>query len=865
VIGGVALRWTRAGLGAAIAQQPSATASARPPLPLRVDVQRDGGAVAAVEPTGLSVLGPGDVTGFDARQVVDCSPRPESTGVSASDLAYVELADPALPWVVTPYGADGTGNVTPWIALVVVPDALVSPASGAGVAMIAADAAQLPRWEQLHAWAHVHVPDALLDPADAAAVRRAVATPGDARSRLICPRRLRPDTVYRGCLVPTFAAGVDALMGTVPVTTTAAPAWSSSGAVRLPVYWSYRFTTGESETFEDLALALQPLGDVAAESDPVGAARHLSVDLAGRSLPGGPALPIGGALRIHAAPAGVSYDATGLRAQRESTTDLPAPTWGDWHATDALAAAPAWLDQLNDWPPHRVVAGLGAAAVRAHQEELMAAAWEQAGQLAEMDELVRHAQAALAAGERLWRRHVVLLGSVPAAALQVAGPAAARLPIASDAPRSLAGRVSQTCLPPSLFGVPMRRLCRPHGALGRRLARLRDGRFTRSDLVTRFTDGQPTHAPDSADESVRTPIGPPDARPSRSPAIAAAVAAWEAAATAAAGGPPACTPPDLTTLAYGAVAALNPTAVLPRRVTAQFSIEGTPAEAAPPGEPISRVRVGPRLDVPLFDLFREQGVDWLLPGIADLPDDRIVLAAPDGAVIESFLVGANHEMSRELLWRRYPASRGASVFTRFWDRRSGTTTVRDAPDLTTWAGALGSHLDPSARIGVVVARGQLFRRNPDLKIYAHQAVAGANGPVPAPAADEAAWAGVTEQPILRALIPPDMLLFGFSRDAATLRGEPPLVPGWFLVLAEPPAGTRYGLAQTSTSGTLGSWADLAWGDVTVTGDHLDAAAAPGRAPAAGPAWSARSDVLARILQRPPFRLFLHASRLIPEA
>jgi hypothetical protein len=863
--GGVALSWTRSGLGAAITQQPGATASARAPLPLSVDVQRDGGTVATVEPAGLSVLGPGDVTGFDARQVVDCSPRPESTGVNASDLAYVELADPGLPWVVTPYGADSSGNVTPWIALVVVPDELVAPPTAGGVATITADAAELPPWAQLHAWAHVHVADALLDPTDAAAARRAVATPGLARSRLICPRQLRPDTIYRGCVVPTFAAGVDALMGTIPVTATAAPAWGTSGEVRLPVYWSYCFTTGEAETFEDLALALRPLGDDATEAASVGAARWLGVDFAGRSLPSGPPLPVGGALRIHAAPAGVSYDAAELRVERESTSDLPAPTWGAWHATEALPAAPVWLGQLNDWPPHRVVAGLGAAAVRAHQEELMAAAWEQAGQLSEMDALVRHAQAALAVGERMWRRRAVALRSAPAALLQVGAPAAARLAIAADPPRSLAGRVAQTCLPASVLGVPFRRLCRPDGALGHRLARLRDGNFTRSQLVSRYVDGRPTHAPNRADEVVRTPTGRGRRLSPAAAHIAAAVAAWDAAAGAAAAGPPPCTAADLGALADAAVAALNPTTVLPRRVNAQISMRTTPAEPAQPGEPISRVQVGPRLDVPMFDLLREQGLDWLLPGIADLPDDRIVLASPDAAVIEAFLVGANHEISRELLWRRYPASRGASVFTRFWDRRNGTTTVRDAPDLTTWSGALGSHLDPNARIAVVVARGKLFRRNPDLRIYAHQAVAGTDGPVPAPAASDTAWAAVTEQPILRALIPPDVLLFGFSRSAVALRGEPPQVPGWFMVLAEPPAGTRYGLAQTAMTGTLGSWADLAWSDVSVTGGHLDATAAPTRSPTGGPAWSARSDVLARILERPPFRLFVHASRLIPEA
>jgi hypothetical protein len=852
--GQVVLRWVRSGLGAAVTQAPGAVATARPPLPLSLNVQRDGATVATVDPEGLSLLGPGDVTAFDHRQVVGCWPPAETTGVSAADLVHVELADPALPWLVTPFGPDAAGNLTPWLALVVVPDELVTLPAGSAVARIQAPANSLPPWEQLASWAHATLADPAIAAGDRAAIARAVRTPGGARSRLVCPLKLAGGTVYRACLVPTFKAGADALDGAVTITTTAEPSWAAGQAVNLPIYWSYRFSTGTAKTFEDLALALRPPGENETGDVMIGGGRTLDIGQAGRDLPAGDPLPMGGALRVPGPPGNQTYDATALRAARDDDAGLPVPTWGDWHAPPG---GPPWLDDLNDWPPHRLAAGLGAQAVRTNQEELMAAAWEQAGQVAEANEQLRHAQAALAAAQRIWTRRMAPLADAPVALLQLVGPARARLPIEDTVPRSLDGRIRQTCLPPEVLHAPFRRLTR--GALGRRVALTRDGNFTRSQFVARFAGGEPDPAPEPGAESVRTPEGPAAIPPPPEPHIAAAVAAWLASVPA---GPTACTPPDLPGLAAATVAALDPSAVLPHRVGSRIDVRGTPAVHHRPGDSLSLLRVGPRIDVPMVDLLREQGLDWLLPGIGSLPDDRILLAEPDPAFIEAFLAGANHEMSRELLWRRYPADRGTSVLTGFWDRGAQEDAVSDVPDLISWTGALGTHLDPSARLGVLIARGELFRQHPDVRVYIHRAVATPEGVRPAPVVDDAAWAAETRLPVIQAYLPLGVRLFGFPQSAGDLRGQAG-DPGWFVVLAERPVGNRFGLSGTR-SDTLDTWSDLSWADVTLTGGHLDAATAPDRAPAAGPAWSSRSDALPGVLRRPPFRLFVHASRLLPE-
>src|SRR5207249_4204956 len=85
------------------------------------------------------------------------------------------------------------------------------------------------------------------------------------------------------------------------------------------------------------------------------------------------------------------------------------PIYGRWHAavTKASAAKPAgWPDELNVDPRHRVAAGLGTQVVQQRQEDLMAAVWQQVGEILRANQLLRQAQLAVAASERVVARHI---------------------------------------------------------------------------------------------------------------------------------------------------------------------------------------------------------------------------------------------------------------------------------------------------------------------------------------------------------------------------------------------------------------------------------------------------------------------------
>ena len=67
-----------------------------------------------------TVMGPGDVTGLDDRQVIRTDPAPGSRSFEPNYVPLIELDEPALPWLFTPAAAGAQARLRPWLCLVVV-------------------------------------------------------------------------------------------------------------------------------------------------------------------------------------------------------------------------------------------------------------------------------------------------------------------------------------------------------------------------------------------------------------------------------------------------------------------------------------------------------------------------------------------------------------------------------------------------------------------------------------------------------------------------------------------------------------------------------------------------------------------------
>jgi hypothetical protein len=286
--------------------------------------------------------------------------------------------------------------------------------------------------------------------------------------------------------------------------------------------------------------------------------------------------------------------------------------------------------------------------------------------------------------------------------------------------------------------------------------------------------------------------------------------------------------------------------------------------------------VAPQITAPVARFLADQGQDWLLPGLSHVPAESVSSVVANQAFVEAFLTGMNHEMSRELLWRGYPTDQRGTVFRHFFDARAAAgPPPGDITAIHGWiSGELGTH---PARAGpvdrfVVVLRGELLRRFPRATIVLVKAASPGGKRVPGPVDTTASL------PVFSGRLDPDVMFLGFDISAEVTRGD----PGYYVVFQEQPTEPCFGLGAVSgklAGGHYRSWADLGRPDVVTVGaktqdgvpvGYLDLAATttPGflaKAPqgTGTPTWDGRSDSVAAIFLRRPFRLFLHGSDILP--
>ena len=497
----VFLPWVRQGLATRITAPDPLTTPLPAQAPLGVTVGVNDVEAASV---GVRLFGPADVIGIDPRQVVRTEPPAGTGDYESNDLAAVEFDNPDLPWLFTPASADDQGRMRPWLVLVVVrkqEGVRLRPPRTEPLPVLEIGAPALPSRELpdlVDSWAWAHAQVGWERGATESALRDVLATrPELSVSRLLSPRLLEENTAYVACVVPAFEAGRLAGLGDAPDPDAALePAWKSEpnspDSVKLPVYYHWEFRTGTREDFESIVARLAPR-DFA---DVVGR-RPMDIGAPGfvvpRSEPPGDIAPVmlEGALQPVRAPRAPFPDAATapwrqtlqsiLNAANAGALDAEAepvlgpPIYGRYYASRSRVdgdASPTWLDELNLDPRERVVAALGTRVIQEHQEELMAEAWDQAGEIANVNRRLRQMQLSLAITSRLHARHVQRLDDDDSL-WRFASPAQSRLVIAAPANAPLVTMRSMlvaSTTPTAITSPAMRRLSRPSGAISRRAA-----------------------------------------------------------------------------------------------------------------------------------------------------------------------------------------------------------------------------------------------------------------------------------------------------------------------------------------------------------------------------------------------------------
>ena len=907
----------------------------------------------------VRLYGPGDITGIDTQQVIRTEPRHLATDFEPNYFPGVEFDRPDFPWLFTPAKAGATGKLRPWLCLVVVrKQEGVTLRAGSDLPLpvleIKAPAMpgrELPDLSESWAWAHAQVAGSAPQPEP---LKKAVAgDPALTVSRLLCPRRLDPETEYLACVVPTFDLGRKAGLGqTINPTDLDKlnPAWISGeqapAAVTLPVYfhWEFRTAAGEGSDFEALVRLLEPR-----EMPAQAGKRRMNISQPGFQidppLESDVTLELEGALR---APVSESADwpegtrplfqdklkeilnapwhAMNEGLTQEGTGPLFAPPiYGRCQAAQHVVEVPTeppdqtlpmppkpWLHELNLDPRHRAVAALGTRVVQTQQEELMASAWEQMGEIERINQMLRQAQLARAVNVVYHARHFKRFSEE--ALLKVVAPAQSRIviPIEStgvnygdiEARSMLSYAISRSAIPNRAVSGPLRRLASPRGVVSARFQQVEEPPIAVVAKLNAITPIVPLQKPEAGlvmlDQVAEGPnagaaAGLKDtadfhripnaldnapnltnfniaaegtARTLLNFNLGGSKSADEVAFLEAAKAhqryldfeafPSSLTSPaqpmDLEGAKEALLQSLDPEKTINARTQASLRINGASEQA---GDPLEPIMDAPEFPQPMYEALRDISQDFLFPGLEHVPQNTAMLLKTNSKFIEAFMVGLNTEMSAELLWRNFPTDQRGTYFRHFWDS--------DDPDIekiNEWgAHNLGDNAIASDKL-VLLIRGELLRRYPNSVIYAVKA-AEQNGQIELSTdpADEL-------HPLFRGTLKPDVTFLGFNLTPENaLDGH-----GWFFVIQQQPTEPRFGMDAANFDEQdpppLTTWDNLNWRHMADTEEELNAlshASINRSMPDIDAAkWGKNSAHQAYITLQRPVRIAIHASEMIPQ-
>jgi hypothetical protein len=353
-------------------------------------------------------------------------------------------------------------------------------------------------------------------------------------------------------------------------------------------------------------------------------------------------------------------------------------------------------------------------------------------------------------------------------------------------------------------------------------------------------------------------------------------------------------------------------------------------------DPVEDIMAAPTFTDTTYEMLAELDQEYFLPGVGDIPKNSIGVLQTNPEFIEAFMTGLNHEFASELQWRNFPTDRAGTYFRRFWVRKGNPDIDSDDPeklaDITpihTWdENELGTNSphDNHAKV-VLLIRGELLRRYPNTDVFVAKAAAEDNPEageepdrVPALPNTHVSRDDAGEDvkfPVFRGKLDPDITFFGFdlSPDEALYdpyhegNQEPDDHPdeGWFFVLQEPPAETRFGMdvgqegdagqtpygIDSTASGTPREpteemedevetgWSGLSWAHLVEEGadptsvTHVDVdGSRPGAEQWSFDAddvtdtpptrWGFNSAHMARATWQLPVRISIHADDMIPE-
>ena len=492
------------------------------------------------------------------------------------------------------------------------------------------------------------------------------------------------------------------------------------------------------------------------------------------------------------------------------------PQYGSWYVppskVDKSKMKTDWFQRMNLHPSMRVIGGLGAEVIRDNQEEYMERAWEQYEEIRETNRFINLAQLSSNTSKATLSKH--LSGALASFSPASTGPSnqqvrGLRLASMSQTIRVIGeGEGRQQAF--SLASPVAMKMFRPNGALMNRLGGMGQSvpdneswlkamelhvfrqmvTIVQADLIVMAM----TNSASITNHPVKLASIPglfnlQSALETHKHYFRPLVSVFLA---------PPKVRPDLT-------AQFQPGDAIAKKVRARIPLAAN-IDAAPKEIPL--LRVAPEFKEPMFDELARQSLDFVMPGVDKFPVDRCAMFDSDRSFVEAFLVGLNHEMAREMLWREFPTNLKSTFFSHFWDKSDAPVTpetpnARDIRPITEWdkpsVFGHGSHFIGAASDPLFfVLRGDLLRKYPNTVVFMQPAKLDGNVKVPD---DDAGLL----MPIASARVGADIFFVGFDVSPEQAKGEDGS-QGYFIGLQERPGDIHFGLDRKPDAGaTAPAW------------------------------------------------------------
>jgi hypothetical protein len=869
----------------------------------------------------VRLRGPGDILGITQNVTARLEPPAGKNDFEPNYFPFVEFADPDFLWRYSLETDTTTNRMTPWLCLIVLTQKELEEKGTIqhvkdGKSILRISRKLLPPIDKAWANGHTHFVGfdfagaSSDDPTYAERVNTFVSdNPSQDCSRLFCMRRLEALTNYTAFLVATYK---DALLAFTESKEprTGQLAWSPDGpdSVDLPIYFQWTFRTSERGDFEELARRLvgKPLDGAevgfraidcstinpAADEKPSYFQREGALCAPGfLENAGQPADPEAEPTRMAFTPVfGQWHFVTGdlntslndsLSPQSPSDDPLVSfPVYGQHYPSahptkisqpvnGAWTGNAAWLNELNLDLRYRIAGNFGTVAVQKHQEEYSKSCWCQVGKIREANEKIRRAKAALLIGRILRQKHLDTL--TDARFVYATAPFHSHIAQKDgDGSQSVRSAFGHSGIAPGVLSATMKRVAHQHVA----------------DRAIK-----PFLAWDRAKNDKKTQVVSDRDRPTSGKETISARARERYGIALPETGQDICLPKaEVITVREMSVTTdvrqrVNLQRVLHRKLSSQVRFTRGDRSISETFDPIM---LCPSIDDAMYLPLVEQSSDLVLPGVDRLTNNIVTLCSENRRFIEAYMVGLNHEMGRELVWREYPTDQRGTIFSFFWDpakvaeddEGGALRPPTDIDKIHEWKKVLGlnkggARTEPNL---VLLIKGDVIRRYPETIIYAVRL-----DKLWRQCTDEELQAAMDPkgggllEPIFRATLGADILAVGFYLTMTELQGQ---TGGehkeYYFILQEHQDLPRFGLDVQScktrrsliTKSVTREPGDLSWGDSQVNVDidskYITNLESQVFADTVDTSRRSTSATIAKRTYQKPIRVIFHSSLLLPD-